>query len=73
MGAFVLITDGVIEGPSFPIEKGLEAVMHRAGAHAGADADVLADEIIKAAALTGHQDDAAVLVLCHDSGPGRTA
>lgn len=73
VGAFVLITDGVIEGPSFPIEKGLEAVMNRAVAHAGADADVLADEIIKAAVLTGHEDDAAVLVLCHDSAPGRTA
>ncbi|WP_328315991.1 PP2C family protein-serine/threonine phosphatase [Streptomyces sp. NBC_00388] len=72
-GAFVLVTDGVIEGPSFSIEKGLEAVMRRASALAGRSADELADEIIKAAALTGHEDDAAVLVLCHDSVPGRAA
>ncbi|WP_406142040.1 PP2C family protein-serine/threonine phosphatase [Streptomyces sp. NBC_01089] len=71
-GAFVLITDGVIEGPSFSIEKGLDAVMRRASALAGSSAGELADEIIKAAVLTGHEDDAAVLVLCHDSAPGRT-
>lgn len=71
-GAFVLITDGVIEGPSFSIEKGLDAVMRRASALAGSGAGELADEIIKAAVLTGHEDDAAVLVLCHDSAPGRT-
>ncbi|NDZ78845.1 serine/threonine-protein phosphatase [Streptomyces sp. SID10853] len=71
-GAFILITDGVIEGPSFSIEKGLEAVMRRASVLAGSGAGELADEIIKAAVLTGHEDDAAVLVLCHDSAPGRT-
>ncbi|OKI11754.1 PP2C family protein-serine/threonine phosphatase [Streptomyces sp. CB03911] len=73
-GAFVLVTDGVVEGPSFPIEAGLEQVARvveegvGAGARAGTapDPGELATEIIKVADLTGHTDDAAVLVLCHD-------
>ncbi|MET9612897.1 PP2C family protein-serine/threonine phosphatase [Kitasatospora indigofera] len=73
-GAFVLVTDGVVEGPSFPIEAGLEQVTRvveegvGAGARAGTapDPGELATEIIKVADLTGHTDDAAVLVLCHD-------
>ncbi|MDH6123621.1 PP2C family protein-serine/threonine phosphatase [Kitasatospora sp. GP82] len=69
-GAFVLLTDGVVEGPSFPIEAGLEQVCRvvRAGVDAGPDPDPgrLAAEVIKVADLTGHTDDAAVLVLCHD-------
>ncbi len=72
-GAFVLLTDGVVEGPSFPIEAGLERVTEvvRAGVLAGACADpgALATEVIKVADLTGHTDDAAVLVLCHDAAP----
>jgi serine phosphatase RsbU (regulator of sigma subunit) len=76
-GAFVLLTDGVVEGPSFPIEAGLEEVARvvragvGAGARSGAGADPgeLAAEVIKVADLTGHTDDAAVLVLCHDAAP----
>ncbi|WP_329164670.1 serine/threonine-protein phosphatase [Streptomyces sp. NBC_01267] len=69
-GAFVLFTDGVIEGPSFSIEDGLENVMRRVASHAADEADELADAVILTAALTGHQDDAAVLVLRHDAAPG---
>jgi serine phosphatase RsbU (regulator of sigma subunit) len=73
-GAFVLLTDGVVEGPAFPIEAGLEQVAQvvRAGVGNGATADpgALAAEVIKVADLTGHTDDAAVLVLCHDAPPG---
>ncbi|MFF2508935.1 PP2C family protein-serine/threonine phosphatase [Streptomyces sp. NPDC058067] len=67
-GAFVLVTDGVVEGPSFPIEAGLERVARVVAAGAGADAAELAAEVMKVADCTGHQDDAAVLVLRHD-GP----
>jgi serine phosphatase RsbU (regulator of sigma subunit) len=70
-GALALLTDGVVEGPSFPIEAGLERVRQvvRAGVLDGACTEpaALAAEIIKVADLTGHTDDAAVLVLCHDA------
>ncbi|MCQ4084515.1 serine/threonine-protein phosphatase [Streptomyces sp. RB6PN25] len=66
-GAYVLLTDGVIEGPSFPIEAGLQRVTELVRAGAGGDPDQLAAEVIKVADLTGHSDDAAVLVLRHDA------
>ncbi len=53
-GAFVLLTDGVVEGPGYPIEDGLKTV---------ADPDELATQVIKVADNTGHNDDAVVLVL----------
>ncbi|MGK4581978.1 PP2C family protein-serine/threonine phosphatase [Kitasatospora sp. HPMI-4] len=69
-GAFVLFTDGVIEGPSFPIEEGLERVTQTVRAQVvgrtGVDPGGLAAEVLKVADLTGHSDDAAVLVICHD-------
>ncbi|MER8068242.1 PP2C family protein-serine/threonine phosphatase [Streptomyces sp. NPDC094034] len=76
-GAFVLVTDGVVEGPSFSVEDGLgrvaqltaEAVLAAEDARVGADPSELATEVLKVAELTGHADDAAVLVLCHDSVP----
>ncbi|MFJ9031510.1 PP2C family protein-serine/threonine phosphatase [Streptomyces sp. NPDC102274] len=76
-GAFVVVTDGVVEGPSFPVEAGLErvarltaaAVRAAQDAHIGADPGELATRVLKVADLTGHLDDAAVLVLCHDSVP----
>ncbi|MDH6113693.1 serine phosphatase RsbU (regulator of sigma subunit) [Kitasatospora sp. MAP12-15] len=68
-GAFVLLTDGVIEGPSFPIEAGLEAAAKVVLAGVDADPGELAGEVIKVADLTGHADDAAVLVLRHDAPP----
>ncbi|MFI5758183.1 PP2C family protein-serine/threonine phosphatase [Streptomyces sp. NPDC051569] len=69
-GAFVLVTDGVIEGPSFPIEEGLARVTRLAGAGAAGAPGELADEVMKVAEFTGHSDDAAVLVMSHDAAPG---
>ncbi|MEU8488065.1 PP2C family protein-serine/threonine phosphatase [Streptomyces sp. NPDC048641] len=68
-GAYVLVTDGVVEGPSFPIEEGLERVAQVVAAGAGADAAELAAAVMKVADCTGHQDDSAVLVLRHDAPP----
>ncbi|MBA2946065.1 PP2C family protein-serine/threonine phosphatase [Streptomyces himalayensis] len=65
-GAFVLLTDGVVEGPSYEIEDGLDRVAALVRAACGADPDTLATEVIKVADLTGHSDDAAVLVLTYD-------
>lgn len=67
-GSIVLLTDGVVEGPSFPIEAGLERVSRIVREAAGGDPDELAAEVMKVADSTGHADDAAVLVLSHD-GP----
>ncbi|MFE7358090.1 PP2C family protein-serine/threonine phosphatase [Streptomyces sp. NPDC057543] len=69
-GAFVLVTDGVVEGPSFPIEEGLDAVTRLVVSRVADDADELADAVLRAAERTGHQDDAAVLVLRHGVAPG---
>jgi serine phosphatase RsbU (regulator of sigma subunit) len=70
-GVFVLLTDGVVEGPSLPLEEGLGQVMRLAGiaAVAGMDVDALAAALIKGAERVGHDDDAAVLVVGLD-GPG---
>ena len=65
-GAFVLITDGVVEGPSYPIDRGLAEVSRLVGAGYDADAEELAARVSKVADRTGHCDDAAVLVLRHD-------
>ncbi|GGW78099.1 PP2C family protein-serine/threonine phosphatase [Streptomyces caelestis] len=69
-GVFVLLTDGVVEGPSLPLEEGLDQVMRLAGiaAVAGTDVDALAAALIKGAERVGHDDDAAVLVVGLD-GP----
>ncbi|MER6996762.1 PP2C family protein-serine/threonine phosphatase [Streptomyces sp. NPDC000410] len=70
-GSFVLLTDGLIEGPTVPIEVGLARVTRLVGAGtlAGAGADELAGEVMKAAEFTDHTDDAAVLVLRHGGPP----
>ncbi|MDH6135495.1 serine phosphatase RsbU (regulator of sigma subunit) [Kitasatospora sp. MAA4] len=65
-GAFVLVTDGVVEGPSFAIEEGLAQVLAVVRAGVGAEPGALAADVIKVAEQTGHKDDAAVLVLRHD-------
>ncbi|MFI9155890.1 PP2C family protein-serine/threonine phosphatase [Streptomyces sp. NPDC053367] len=62
-GVIVMVTDGVLEGPAFPIEAGLQQVLALARAGVGSDPDRLAAQIIEVAELTGHTDDAAVLVL----------
>lgn len=68
-GALVLLTDGVVEGPSFPVEKGLRRVAGIVGSRAGADTDELAAAVMKTAESVGHADDAAVLVVRHDGPP----
>ncbi|MEU9701042.1 PP2C family protein-serine/threonine phosphatase [Streptomyces sp. NPDC047981] len=68
-GALVLLTDGVVEGPHYPMEAGLDEVATLVRAGFDADPDVLASAVVKVADLTGHRDDAAVLVVCYD-GPG---
>ncbi|MFD7611565.1 PP2C family protein-serine/threonine phosphatase [Streptomyces sp. NPDC059828] len=74
-GAFVLLTDGVIEGPTVPLDAGLDRVIRLVGqgAAAGADADELAADVMTTAEFTAHKDDAAVLVLRHDAAAPRTA
>lgn len=69
-GSFVLLTDGVVEGPSLSIGDGLEQVRRLVSAHAGATAEELADRVLRAGELTGHEDDVAVLVVRHESAPG---
>ncbi|MEU3986673.1 PP2C family protein-serine/threonine phosphatase [Streptomyces sp. NPDC026672] len=67
-GVFVLLTDGVVEGPSLCLEDGLDRVARLAGiaAVAGLTAPALAAAVIKGAEHVGHEDDAAVLVIGHD-------
>ncbi|MGW0882428.1 PP2C family protein-serine/threonine phosphatase [Streptomyces sp. NPDC002671] len=70
-GMFVLLTDGVVEGPSLSIEEGLDHVVRLAGiaAVAGLEPQSLAAAVIKGAERVGHEDDAAVLVVGLDE-PG---
>ncbi|PZT73534.1 MULTISPECIES: PP2C family protein-serine/threonine phosphatase [unclassified Streptomyces] len=65
-GVFVLMTDGVVEGPSYSLDDGLAEVVRLARSRTGEDAEALADAILGAAEHTGHEDDAAVLVLRHE-------
>ncbi|WP_327706536.1 PP2C family protein-serine/threonine phosphatase [Streptomyces decoyicus] len=66
-GAFVLLTDGVVEGPSFPIEAGLTQVTRLVSANAGGDPATVADAAMSVAEFTGHTDDSAVIVLRFDA------
>ncbi|MFD4574577.1 PP2C family protein-serine/threonine phosphatase [Streptomyces sp. NPDC058417] len=70
-GVFVLLTDGVVEGPSMAVEDGLDQVLRLAGiaAVAGMEAHALATAVMKGAERVGHDDDAAVLVVGHDGLP----
>ncbi|UQA90925.1 PP2C family protein-serine/threonine phosphatase [Streptomyces halobius] len=70
-GAFVLLTDGVIEGPSFPIEVGLAKAARLVSDRADADPAEVAAGVMSVAEYTGHQDDAAVIVLCYDAAEDR--
>ncbi|MFJ9412084.1 PP2C family protein-serine/threonine phosphatase [Streptomyces sp. NPDC101393] len=70
-GVFVLLTDGVIEGPSFPIEAGLAHVTRLVRETAGDDPADVAEGVMGIAELTGHTDDAAVLVLRFDAAADR--
>ncbi|QIP88128.1 serine/threonine-protein phosphatase [Streptomyces sp. Tu 2975] len=66
--AFVLVTDGVVEGPAYSIEAGLDAVAElvRAAVRERTDVEELATQVMGVAALTDHTDDAAVLVLLNE-------
>lgn len=66
-GVIVLLTDGVIEGPSFPIEAGLAEVQRLATTYAANDPAQVAAAVMNVAEYTGHTDDAAVMVLRHDA------
>ncbi|MFB6823274.1 PP2C family protein-serine/threonine phosphatase [Streptomyces virginiae] len=68
-GVLVLLTDGVVEGPHYPMEAGLAEVEKLVRAGFDADPDVLASAVVKVADLTGHRDDAAVLVVRYDGPP----
>lgn len=72
-GVLVLLTDGVVEGPSLSVDDGLDHVVRLAGiaAVAGMEADALAGAVMKMAERVGHEDDAAVLVVGHDGPDGR--
>ncbi|MCI3273976.1 PP2C family protein-serine/threonine phosphatase [Streptomyces cylindrosporus] len=72
-GVFVLLTDGVVEGPSLSIDEGLDQVVRLAGiaAVAGMEASSLAAAVMKVAERVGHEDDAAVLVVGHDGPAAR--
>ncbi|WP_436739535.1 PP2C family protein-serine/threonine phosphatase [Streptomyces sp. BBFR102] len=70
-GAYVLLTDGVVEGPSFSIEEGLARVTQLVIAGVGLAPGSLADRVMRVAGRTGHLDDAAVLVLAYEgTAPG---
>ncbi|MFB7313372.1 SpoIIE family protein phosphatase [Streptomyces sp. NPDC056192] len=63
--ALVMVTDGVVEGPSLTLEDGLERVGTLAGAavHDGLNAEETADCILDSAVEVDHLDDVAVLVI----------
>ncbi|WP_229841672.1 SpoIIE family protein phosphatase, partial [Streptomyces brasiliensis] len=63
--ALVMVTDGVVEGPSLTLDAGLELIGTLAGEalHDGLDAEATADRILDAAVAVGHIDDMAVLVI----------
>ncbi|QNS02794.1 PP2C family protein-serine/threonine phosphatase [Streptomyces xanthii] len=69
-GVLVLVTDGVVEGPSLHIDDGLGQVRRLAEITAGASLgiDALVGGVMKLADTVGHEDDAAVLVIGHDVG-----
>ncbi|WP_335972438.1 PP2C family protein-serine/threonine phosphatase [Streptomyces sp. CA2R106] len=68
-GVFVLLTDGVVEGPSLSLDEGLARVaeLARTAALTGVAVDALASRVVAMAGAVGHEDDAAVLVVGHDA------
>ncbi|WP_405764020.1 serine/threonine-protein phosphatase [Actinacidiphila glaucinigra] len=63
--ALIMVTDGVVEGPSLPLEAGLERVATLAAqaAHDGLNTEETADRILDAMVAVDHIDDAAVLII----------
>ncbi|MGQ4513882.1 SpoIIE family protein phosphatase [Streptomyces sp. DW26H14] len=72
-GVFVLLTDGVVEGPTLLLDDGLRQVRGLAAdaAVAGGDVGALAADVMDRATAVGHEDDAAVLVVGYDGGSRR--
>ncbi|MGW2282390.1 PP2C family protein-serine/threonine phosphatase [Streptomyces sp. NPDC001770] len=68
-GAIVLLTDGLVEGPSLDLDEGLEAIRRLVSDHVSASAEELAQTVLGAADMTGHEDDVAFLVLRHGGAP----
>lgn len=68
-GVVVLVTDGVVEGPAFPLGEGLARVVRVAREGVSADPAEVAENVLAVADATGHSDDAAVVVLSHDGPP----
>jgi serine phosphatase RsbU (regulator of sigma subunit) len=71
-GVFILLTDGVVEGPALCVDDGLDQVVRLAGIAvvANMEAGSLAAAVIRNAERVGHEDDAAVLVVGHDNREG---
>lgn len=67
-GAIVLLTDGLVEGPSLDLDEGLEAIRRLVSTHVTSSAEELAQTVLGAADMTGHEDDVAFLVLRHGEG-----
>ncbi|MEU3739799.1 MULTISPECIES: PP2C family protein-serine/threonine phosphatase [unclassified Streptomyces] len=69
-GVVVLLTDGVVEGPSLSLDEGLSRVMRLAEitTAAGLGINTLVSGVMRLADTVGHEDDAAVLVVGHDGG-----
>lgn len=63
--ALIMVTDGVVEGPSLPLEAGLERVATLAAqaAHDGLNTEETADRILDTMVAVDHIDDAAVLII----------
>ncbi|MER5916049.1 PP2C family protein-serine/threonine phosphatase [Streptomyces sp. NPDC001982] len=63
--ALVMVTDGVVEGPSLSLDAGLERAGRLAAQalHDGLDAEATADRVLDAAVAVDHLDDVAVLVI----------
>ncbi|MGW6404316.1 SpoIIE family protein phosphatase [Streptomyces sp. NPDC055134] len=61
----VMVTDGMVEGPSLTLEAGLALTGTLAGAalHDGLNAEETADRILDGSVAVGHLDDVAVLVI----------
>nr|WP_018560276.1 SpoIIE family protein phosphatase [Streptomyces sp. SID8377] len=63
--ALIMVTDGLVEGPSLPLEAGLERVATVAAqaAHDGLNTEETADRILDTMVAVDHIDDAAVLII----------
>ncbi|MEU3465975.1 SpoIIE family protein phosphatase [Streptomyces sp. NPDC006733] len=73
-GMFALVTDGVVEGPRLSVDEGLARLGGTLRERVGAPLDELADRAMEPARATGHDDDAALLLVrrsgAHRGAPG---